>query len=101
MHKKNNLLDNEVYAKATMEYQPEMLPSNHADDCTTEAFNDALKFITEIAAEKLKGTKFIIAESQSDTFKGNRACLSPDSLMNTKRVEGDFIYLKRGDIYGN
>ena len=62
MEKKNNLLDNEVYVKAVLEYEPEKLPSNHADECSTEVFNDALKFVTEIAAEKLKGTKYIIHE---------------------------------------
>ena len=35
----------------------------------------------------------------TDTFMGNRACLKPDSLMRTQRVEGGFIYFKREDLY--
>ena len=58
MGKKNEPLDKDVYVKAALAYEAEKLPSNHADDCTTETFNDALKFVTEIAAEKLKGTKY-------------------------------------------
>ena len=55
MDDKCNLLDKEVYVKAALEYVPETLPSNHADDCSTEDFNKAMELITDNFVKQLKG----------------------------------------------
>ena len=34
-----------------------------------------------------------------DTFRGNRACCKPDSIMNTHNFTGDFVYYKRNELY--
>ena len=54
---KDALPENEVYVKAALEFEPEKIDSNHAEDCSTKAFNEALDFVSEIIAKKLKGAE--------------------------------------------
>jgi len=55
MDSKYNLLDKKIYVKAALEYESETLPSNHAEDCSTEDFNKAMNLITDNFVKQLKG----------------------------------------------
>ena len=67
----------------------------HKDSIWIEARDTGGVEITHESMEKYFLQKLI----DKYPFFRNRACCKPDSAMNTQRVEGDFIYYKRENLY--